>query len=643
MTNRSAPADPSADRDWKAIAEQHRASIAIPNSLVSSDTALSQWLHLSNASYDPPSDDLPGPSFDSLLASPQTSKILTPEFKSLTDPTKYDATDLVLMAKQGKVSVVTLTEAFLTRAAIAQQATGCLSDFFGDEARERAKSLDEKRKRLEQEGKLDQLGSLFGLPMSVKGHMSVPGHGNQRGFVFDVLESPGQHPVPKSRLSAETVEMLEKTQGGFMPAPGVTAHLVKILLDADAVIVGKTTMPQGIMHLDTRSNLYGQTLNPHNLALSPGGSSGGESALVAAGGSALGVGTDIGGSIRQPCGVTGLYGLRPTCGRMPYAGFRSTMLGNEGVGSACGPMARSLRDVELFMKVMLQEHTPWEDEHMCVRMPWKDSPSFLNEPGKKPVRIAVMMCDNGVMPATPVRRALQTYVDKLQKWGQSEEGKGRIELVAWDPRDLHIRAWDLIRELYFFDGGKRFRDLAAATGEPLLPLTEFILSGPFVRDHELTASETWELNLKREKFRAEFLLAWNQVGADVLLCPVMAGPPPRPGKIKYWGYTSVFNLVDYPGVVFPTGLVADSDIDKKFEEQLASAGKMEDYSKSLRYGAESNTADLGDFDRENRKEYEDHRKVFDGAPLGLQLIAKKYKDEELIKYLELIQHAVKSA
>ena len=86
--------------------------------------------------------------------------------------------------------------------------------------------------------------------------------------------------------------MLEQTQGGYVSeAESLTAS---ILVQAGAVIIGKTTMPQAIMHLDDRSNLHGQTLNPWNLALSPGGSSGGESAVIASGGSALGVGSDIG-------------------------------------------------------------------------------------------------------------------------------------------------------------------------------------------------------------------------------------------------------------------------------------------------------------------------------------------------------------
>ncbi|GAC93893.1 probable amidase [Pseudozyma hubeiensis SY62] len=634
---------------WQEIAAEHRKSLQFPAGTISDDPQLSEWSQKANLDYTNPSNTRPGPSLSTLLQNDSTRRIWSSELDAVLDG--LDATGIVELTRSGKAKVQDVVQHFLSRASIVHQATNCLSHFFAEDAIRRAKDLDDKRATLEAEGRLDELGQLFGLPMSIKGHMSYGRHGSQRGFVFDVLPDPSSHPLVRRNLATKQVELLASTQGRYVSENPVDSSIAKLLLENDAVIIGKTTMPQGVMHLDTTNNLYGQTLNPHNLALSPGGSSGGESALVAGGGSAMGVGSDIGGSIRQPCGVTGLYGIRPTTQRLPYGGVRSTMPGNEGVGSSLGPMAKSMRDVELFMSSLMNDRTrPWEWDHTVLPMPWRKVDGLLhggrNE--SKPIVVGVMMEDGVARPTTPVRRALSKWVDKLSAFAaQSGTDLPRIELRRWNPRDLHRRAWDIIRSLYFMDSGKMFALLSKATGEPLLPLTQFILSEPYVRSatadldadaassadarklDEMSYTESCANIRAREAFRKEFLQAWNERGLDCLLCPVMCSTAPRPGTIKYWGYTSVFNLVDYPGVVFPSGFKADAEVDGEFEDAEADGGQ---------FGYARRDGWMSDFDKDNTEEYEQHRQVFDGAPVGLQLIGRRYKDEELVKYAELLQH-----
>lgn len=633
---------------WQEIVAKHRETIKLPASTISDDAGLTEWNRKANRDYVCPSNDKPGPSLASLVQHESTQRIWSSSLDAVLQD--LDATGICQLTRSGKVTVQDVTQHFLKRASIVHQATNCLSHLFPDEAMQRAKQLDDKRTQLEKQGRLDQLGPLFGLPMSIKGHMHYNKHGNQRGFVFDVLPDPASHPLLQRNLTPKQLQLLVSTQGGFVSENPINSSIATLLMQNDAVIIGKTTMPQGVMHLDTTNNLYGQTLNPHNLALSPGGSSGGESALVAGGGSALGVGSDIGGSIRQPCGVCGLYGLRPTTQRLPYGGVRSTMPGQEGVGSSIGPMATSLRDVELFMSSLLNEQTkPWEFDHTIVPTPWRKVDSLLTSTGDKPIIVGVMMEDGVVRPTTPVRRALSQWVEKLRAASHANgTSLPRIELRRWDPRDLHRRAWDLIRKLYFMDSGKMFHLLAKATGEPLLPLTQFILSEPFVRSptadleadaaseastrklDEVSYLESCAIVQARDAFRKEFFQHWNTLGLDCLLCPVMCNVAPRPATIRYWGYTSTFNLVDYPGVVFPSGLKADSRLDEQFESAPTDG----------EFGYESRSGWFSEQDRENAEEYQQHREVFDGAPVGLQLIGRRYKDEELLKYAELLQHVV---
>ncbi len=103
------------------------------------------------------------------------------------------------------------------------------------------------------------------------------------------------------------------------------ALVLKILWNAGCVFYARTTQPQTLMHLETSSNLYGTTINPFNSQLTCGGSSGGEGALIGMRGSCLGVGSDIGGSVRSPAANCGLYGLRPSSYRIPMGGLSATM------------------------------------------------------------------------------------------------------------------------------------------------------------------------------------------------------------------------------------------------------------------------------------------------------------------------------
>ena len=123
--------------------------------------------------------------------------------------------------------------------------------------------------------------------------------------------------------------------------------LVRRLTAAGAIVLGKTNVPQLMVMHETDNPLYGRTNNPWNLDRSPGGSSGGEAAIVAAGGSALGLGSDLGGSIRQPAHSVGICGLLPTQGRIEMSGRRGNFYGLESLSLQPGPMARTVDDLEI--------------------------------------------------------------------------------------------------------------------------------------------------------------------------------------------------------------------------------------------------------------------------------------------------------
>jgi amidase len=114
-----------------------------------------------------------------------------------------------------------------------------------------------------------------------------------------------------------------------------------LLRKAGAVFYVKTSVPQTLMVCETVNNIIGRTTNPRNKNWSCGGSSGGEGAMIGIRGGVIGVGTDIGGSIRIPSAFNFLYGIRPSHGRMPYGNMANSMEGQETIHSVVGPIAHS--------------------------------------------------------------------------------------------------------------------------------------------------------------------------------------------------------------------------------------------------------------------------------------------------------------
>lgn len=214
------------------------------------------------------------------------------------------------------------------------------------------------------------------------------------------------------------------------------------------------------------------------------------------------------------------------------------MPGQEAIVGAVGPMGVSARDMELFVKVVLAAE-PWKIDPSQVRMPWR--PEEVRWIGGSKPRVAVMYDDGVVVPQPPMQRALKLAVRKLE-----EAGFDVVEFRS--PGTATQDAWALLRRLYFTDGGERFRTESAKTGEPLLPLTEWVMTGAV----DTPATDLFQLVKQREEFRAMYNQYWLEQNFDVLLLPPYPGPAPQHGTSKYWMYTAMFNLLDYPGATFPT-------------------------------------------------------------------------------------------
>ncbi|WVQ81627.1 hypothetical protein IAT38_003751 [Cryptococcus sp. DSM 104549] len=530
--------------DWTSAADAFKASLAakIPADLLLPETALSS---------------------DQPLASVLASALSPKE----QDIQSLDATALAEAIAAKTYTSVDVLKAYARAAVIVHQRTNCLMDFFLDEAMDRAKWLDEQ---LEKTGKT--VGPLHGVPISVKDHLGLKGHMMTGGFLSWV----DKYVAPKD------------------------SSLVAALRAGGAVFWVKTTNPQGIMHLETKS-FMGTTTNPYNAKLTSGGSSGGEGALVGGGGSPLGIGTDIGGSIRSPCAHNGLFGFKPTSIRLPKGGNKSAQAGNECIVGAIGPMGRSIRDLELFINVVLASE-PWKLDPSSVRMPWRPAEvAFIG--GEKP-KVGVMWEDGVVKPLPPMRRALEYAVEKLKAAG--------VEVVEY-PAFKQKEGWEILSKLYYTDGAKRTLGFIEESGEPVLPLTQWVIDQGA---KELPATGIWDLVARRDMYRSEYNAHFQSLGVDVILCPPAPGPAPQHETSKYWSYTGMFNLVDYPAGIFPTGLFVDPKLDGKEEREF-----------------------LGEEDALVWKDYD--AEIAEGAPVSLQVAGSRWEDEKVMAAMDVISSIVR--
>jgi amidase len=279
----------------------------------------------------------------------------------------------------------------------------CLHEIFFEAAISDAKKLDEY---FSQNGK--PLGPLHGLPISLKDQFHVKDVETTMGYVGWIGTFEGKKAREKRKEFAES-------------------ELVRELRNMGAVLYCKTSVPHSLMAGETINNIIGYTWNPKNRLLSCGGSSGGEGALIGLKGSPLGLGTDIGGSIRIPACFNGLYGLKPSGGRLPYEGMATSLDGQNSILSVVGPLATSVRSLTLLMKSVLSQE-PWLHDPLVAEIPWREQhreQALHNGANMKNLTFGVLWNDGEASIHPPVRRAIKIVVDAIENSGH--------EVIEWKP------------------------------------------------------------------------------------------------------------------------------------------------------------------------------------------------------------------
>ncbi|XP_030647325.1 fatty-acid amide hydrolase 1 [Chanos chanos] len=384
---------------------------------------------------------------------------------------------------------------------------------------------------------------LYGVPVSIKENLDYKGHDSSCG-VLCKLEEPA--------LMDSVVVTVLKRQG--------------------AIPFVKTNVPQGLLNYDCSNPIFGQTLNPHNPKKTSGGSSGGEGALIGGGGSILGLGTDIGGSIRIPSSFCGICGFKPTSGRISLRGARSCAPGQKSVCSSLGPMARDVDSLALCMRALLCEDM-FSLDPTVPPVPFNQQVYQSSER----LRIGYYENDGYLQPSPSMARALRETKALLERAGHT--------LVPFKPPQLFTVMHELVVKGLLADGASTL--LSHLKGGPVDPclrpqtvpyslptfikkILNVLLKPVFPRMAASmkalcgvgSVSELWRQTKDTEEYIHNLIAEWRKLELDVLLCP-MLGPA---YNFSYCGkltsalsYTIFYNLLNFPAGVVPVSVVTEED------------------------------------------------------------------------------------
>jgi fatty acid amide hydrolase len=442
------------------------------------------------------------------------------------------------LIRTGEVSASEVTGAHIDRIEEANPDLNAVVIELFDEARAQAAAADESLAR----GR--ELGPLHGVPMTLKESYRVAGTQVTLGATAKV---------------------------------GAVHHdegpLVAALRDAGAVFLGKTNIIQALAGWESVNPVYGRTSNPWDLERSPGGSSGGEAAILAAGGSALGLAGDLGGSIRVPAHFAGVHGFKPTSGRLTNSDLPGGLLerGQLAVIAQPGPIGRSVADLRLAMGVLAATSLGSTDDFVAP-VPWQAEIG-----GVSSLRIG-MYDDNGLFPVSPsIRRVLAEAAAALEARGASVE-----PVAAPDPDEVHdlflraMAAGGSAAILGLLEGEKPI-DLVAGMvrGANMPGLLRRLVSAQMDRrgQHHVarilrsarssSGAGLIEVTEQVLAFRAAHARAWDAAGVDAVICPPAATTALLHGASEHlfpaMSYAIAYNVLGFPAGVVSVSTVRDGE------------------------------------------------------------------------------------
>ena len=505
--------------------------------------------------------------------------------------TRLDATELARSIAAGDVSARQAVDAQLDRI---EEVDGPLNAVVWprfEEARREADEADAARRRGE------RLGPLHGVPVTVKDQFDVAG-------------------LPTTFGMARLADRRVVTDGPMVAA----------LRDAGAIVLGKTNVPPALGAIETDNALFGRTNNPWDLERTPGGSSGGDAALVAAAGIPLSLGADFGGSLRIPAAWCGVCSLVPTLPRLPID--RPPIRTGASLDLAqAGPFARTTADVALALRALV-DGVVARPTGSIPPVPWREPP----DAGVAGLRVALLREIDGFAPSPAIRRALDEAAGALRSQGAAVE--------PWAQAPDTGAAIAIGMRMWTADGGNWMRQLLGdEKPHPLIRADAQAASLPNVAVRALAAvmratGQHRTANLLRHVRKASarelsdilgdkltyletFMAALDAGSYDLVLCPATPIPAAPHGLTKQLPDAStpavLFTMLGMPAGVVPVTRVRPGEESDRPESRDAAC-------KAAR------TAEQGSA----------------GLPVGVQVVARHWREDLVLAAMQAIETEVSS-
>ena len=427
----------------------------------------------------------------------------------MTDLCSLSGTDQARLIRAGEVSAAELVEAHLARIAMVNPCLNAICEALEESAQRSAARVDRER------AQGDPLPPLAGVPFSIKDSIEVEGTVCTAGTL--------------GRKSAEP-----STQD---------ATVVARLRAAGAIPIARTNLPDLLFAFESDNLIRGRTSNPYDFSRTPGGSSGGEAALIAACGSPFGLGSDAAGSVRLPAHFCGIAGIKPTSGRLPRTGHVPPAGGWIETLWQIGPLARRVEDLSALMSLLA---APDGRDHTVVGMPFRDPANVR----LKDLRVA-FFTDNGIVPAD-----LETLAVVRQAAAALEKEVERIE----ERRPPGVEeSFELEMRMIGPDGGDGLRAFLTAIGSTRThPLLDGWLKK--LEPYRTTIDGFAEYWAALDRFRSRMCAFLEDY--DAIISPVSAsaalphGASIEERNFRGFSYTMTHNLTGWPAAVVRCGQTA---------------------------------------------------------------------------------------
>src|SRR5947209_7235541 len=504
---------------------------------------------------------------------------------------ELSAMEMARRVASGDISAHELVEAHIARIEAVNPKLNAVGVKRDEAARAEARDIDRRRAAGE------KLPPLAGVPITIKECLDLKGTASTFGL-----------PSRRDALAASD-----------------EAHVAR-LRQAGAIVLGKTNVAQLLMFVECDNPVYGRTNNPWNLDRTCGGSSGGEGAIIAAGGSALGLGTDIGGSCRYPAAFCGIAGFKPTAGRMPDRGRCSMSFGQQAIASQIGVLARDVDDIA----AALSAANGARPGSLDPRISLEDHASL----DPRTLRVG-FYTDDGIMQSAPaVRRAVHEAAKHLNDAGAT--------LVGWhlpEPEQVLHLAY----ALFSADGGAHFKSLLAGGPidpalKPLLMLAgrsrmtlrlmgslmraigQPTLAGLTAHFGHTSAHDYWQLVEALDDYRERFAGAMNDAPGgpiDLILGPACALPAFTHGAAKDVGLAGINTLI-YNALGYPAGIVP---VTRVRENEESERPQSKDIVQKVAKRCEDGSA---------------------GLPIGVQIAARPWREDQALAAMRIVQARARS-